>query len=504
MLKTSTVALLLVGLLTSFVIAAVRPFSTLAATTYYVATTGNDSNPGTQAAPFKTVRKAGLVADPGDTVYVRGGTYYTDPIPLAKIGSATSRIVFKAYPGEKAILDGSQSNDANPDIFTVAGQYYDIVGFEIRWAKRIGVNLWGSKHIRVLNNTIHDSHWGAVYSGNGAVNLHFEGNVVYNNAHNNDKFQFGHQGGWPSAVNLTGDGDVVVKNQIYENWGEGIGAYGTNHYVANNVLHDNYAADIYVNNIAQSTIENNFIYSLNKPEFHRFQASAIGIAFANESGSEPVQFNNNKIINNIVTGPRHWGLYHWNGAGGGLKNSLIAHNTVVVAGEGGVFHVDNSSHSNTTIANNIFYQLNSSQPLTDFATVAGLTFKHNLWFGGNGGSGSGGKGSGPGDVTANPQVVNANGQSAADFRVQAGSPAINAGTALTNVPKDHFGGARPQGSAPDIGAHEFGSTPTSSPAPSPVPSPCPSPSPSPSVPPSVGTVRIYLPLVASGSRSDCR
>ncbi len=45
------------------------------ATTYYVATNGSDSNPGTQASPFKSITKATSVAVSGDTVSVRGGTY---------------------------------------------------------------------------------------------------------------------------------------------------------------------------------------------------------------------------------------------------------------------------------------------------------------------------------------------------------------------------------------------------------------------------------------------
>jgi hypothetical protein len=43
--------------------------SVVSATTYYVATTGKDSNPGTINQPWATWQKAFLVAEPGDTVY---------------------------------------------------------------------------------------------------------------------------------------------------------------------------------------------------------------------------------------------------------------------------------------------------------------------------------------------------------------------------------------------------------------------------------------------------
>jgi hypothetical protein len=45
------------------------------AATYYVATTGNDSNPGTQAQPFRTIARGIAATADGDTVSVADGTY---------------------------------------------------------------------------------------------------------------------------------------------------------------------------------------------------------------------------------------------------------------------------------------------------------------------------------------------------------------------------------------------------------------------------------------------
>src|ERR1700686_2592846 len=42
---------------------------------FYVATTGNDSNPGTPAAPWRTIQHAADTARAGSTVHVRGGVY---------------------------------------------------------------------------------------------------------------------------------------------------------------------------------------------------------------------------------------------------------------------------------------------------------------------------------------------------------------------------------------------------------------------------------------------
>src|SRR4030042_2020171 len=43
--------------------------------TYYVSTSGSDSNPGTLSQPWKTIQKAANTVTQGDTVNIRGGTY---------------------------------------------------------------------------------------------------------------------------------------------------------------------------------------------------------------------------------------------------------------------------------------------------------------------------------------------------------------------------------------------------------------------------------------------
>jgi hypothetical protein len=74
------------------------------AATYCVATTGNDSNAGTEASPFRTIQKAGNTVGPGDTVIVKGGVY----AGFAKSnfqGTSGSPITFKAAAGEHVMLD---------------------------------------------------------------------------------------------------------------------------------------------------------------------------------------------------------------------------------------------------------------------------------------------------------------------------------------------------------------------------------------------------------------
>jgi hypothetical protein len=84
--------------------------------TYYVSTSGNDSNPGTQTASFKTIQKAVDVAQAGDTVRVSSGTYY-EKIVLPRSGTSSNPIVFEGTRGKNGewltIIDGSDPIPAN-------------------------------------------------------------------------------------------------------------------------------------------------------------------------------------------------------------------------------------------------------------------------------------------------------------------------------------------------------------------------------------------------------
>lgn len=85
-------------------------------TSYYVATTGSDTNVGTEAQPFKTVEKARDVIRTingnmtGDIiVYLRGGTYNIDStISFNESDSGTNgyKVIYQAYSGETPVITG--------------------------------------------------------------------------------------------------------------------------------------------------------------------------------------------------------------------------------------------------------------------------------------------------------------------------------------------------------------------------------------------------------------
>jgi alpha-N-arabinofuranosidase len=75
---------------------------------YHVSVQGDDTNNGTAQAPFKTISKAAEVAQPGDVIIVHEGTYRERITPPRGGESDKKRIVYRAVPGEKVVIKGSE------------------------------------------------------------------------------------------------------------------------------------------------------------------------------------------------------------------------------------------------------------------------------------------------------------------------------------------------------------------------------------------------------------
>ncbi len=75
---------------------------------FHVATQGNDSNSGTQAAPLGTIQGAAELAQPGDVITVHEGVYRERVNPPRGGASDAKRIVYQAATGEKVEIKGSE------------------------------------------------------------------------------------------------------------------------------------------------------------------------------------------------------------------------------------------------------------------------------------------------------------------------------------------------------------------------------------------------------------
>jgi Pel9A-like, right handed beta helix region len=172
---------------------ALAPLGARAASTYYVAPGGSDSAAGSQAAPWATLAHAQSVAAAGDTVYFRAGTYsYTagtttcssqtatiNGVVLNKSGTSGNLIHYWAYPGEVPVFDFSGIKDScRVKGFDVTGSWIHFKGLEVKGVPQNnnlnheswGIWISGSNNIFELLNTHHHMGPGLFIQG-GSNNL---------------------------------------------------------------------------------------------------------------------------------------------------------------------------------------------------------------------------------------------------------------------------------------------------------------------------------------------
>jgi hypothetical protein len=100
----------------------------------YVAPDGDDANAGTIDAPLASLQAAHDAAAPGDTIYLRGGTYTPDErTVLRKAGTADAWLTLRSYPGELPVIDGRDVPEGNIDrtstpTLVLSGQYWKVIG----------------------------------------------------------------------------------------------------------------------------------------------------------------------------------------------------------------------------------------------------------------------------------------------------------------------------------------------------------------------------------------
>jgi hypothetical protein len=224
----------LATLAVTFAMAASQKPSLAQTASYFVSTTGQDANPGTQAAPWRTIQKAARSATPGSTVNVRGGVY-SEMVDVAVSGSSTGGyITFQSFPGETAIIDGTNvaiGSGAHDVLLMQDRSYLRWKGFELRNFRTAqsgneinGISIYGtSHHIEIVGNKLHHIETNVTTQSGG--NAH--GIVVL---------------GTSSAQAIT---DVLIDgNEVYSlrtGTSESVTLNGnvTNFKITNNVVHDN-------------------------------------------------------------------------------------------------------------------------------------------------------------------------------------------------------------------------------------------------------------------------
>lgn len=308
------------------------PLSSQAAT-YYVATTGSNSNDGlSESTPFLTIDKCARLLVAGDTCLVRGGTYVeSGGVRLLASGTSSAPIALMAYPSESPVIDfQTQAVGRTVTILHSSGQtgamgYITVEGFEIKNGYD-GIKFYNIHNSVIRRNWVHDNVNQGILGIGGHHNL-FEKNIV------------SHNGAFVGCANgdLSSDGTTVCNKT------HGMYMHGDSYTIVNNLVYDNLAIGIQQNGSSTST------YSSTR---------------------------------------------HPSPAFAGASNWIIAHNTVAYESYGAGINLWGALSNNIRIENNILYenqQASSSSSaqgvfFTGVAPATGITINNNHFYA----SGSGG------------------------------------------------------------------------------------------------------------------
>jgi hypothetical protein len=202
--------------------------SSAAARDVYVAPSGSPINDGRIDRPLDlvTALSSASPAQPGDTIWLRGGTYW-GPFTSYLNGLATLPICVRQYPGERATLDGALSPTV--PTLTVLGAYAMYWGFEITNSDTNRVNGAGSRgtgldiygpHTQFINLVVHDAETGIGF-WTPAIGAELYGNIIYNNGDDGPDRGHGH------SIYVQNDTDtkLIANNILFNSFSFGIHAY---------------------------------------------------------------------------------------------------------------------------------------------------------------------------------------------------------------------------------------------------------------------------------------
>ena len=400
----------------------------LCAQSYYVATTGLDTNPGTEALPWKTVAKAASALTAGQTAFVRGGTY-NERFTFTNSGTEGKYITITAYPNETPIIDG-----------TGLGNVYL-------------VSLGSKNFIKISGLRVQNGYIGI---GSNGSNVIIENNYVYN---------FSNMGIWlTSCKNSIVKGNILDRT-VYTSWGECIAITQCEYIdVCNNEVKNGSPTNtaggegIDIMGSKHVRVFSNIVHDLPKK---------LGIYIDAYDGLDyDLQVFNNKVYNctnGIVISSEKWNdmekVWVYNNltydmlGGEGIKvvdyfntnyriKDIIIENNTMSACKG--ISIDAPNGSDFIIRNNILYNCTSTIAVP--APPTNLIIANNL--------SNSGSVSGTGAIIADPLFTD---PSAKDFSLKIGSPAIDKG-ASNNVPFDYNFKTRLVGNGIDLGAIEYGAT----------------------------------------------
>jgi parallel beta-helix repeat protein len=403
---------------------------------FYVATTGDDANPGTAAQPWRTLQHAAGRAIAGDTIIIQPGTY-AGGITHATPGAEGRPITYRATTAGQAVIDGSGS--AQDAFFISAAPWVVLDGLRIQNAARAAVRVSLSNDVTIRNIVAADNGTWGIFT-DYSDDLLIENNETYGSLAEHGIY-----------VSNSGDRPVIRNNRVHDNAAGGI---QINADPA--MLRPDLGAT--GDGITEgAVVENNVVWGNG-----RLGGAAINLASVRNS-----VFRNNLLYGNLAGGIAGWD--DGNGDAWGTRNNTFIHNTIAFdAGAGRTaINLQNGSTGNT-VRSNIFAGGGSFAIRFDTSSLAGLDSDYNVlhsldryphvaideetgaaytlsaWQTLTGGDGQ--------STAVDPCFVDRDND---DYHLSAASPARNGGDPAIVVSPDLAGLRRPQEAIPDRGAFEY-------------------------------------------------
>jgi hypothetical protein len=401
--------------------------------TYYVSTTGNDSNPGSQSLPFRTIQKAANVVNPGDVVNIQPGTY-AETVTISRSGIAGSPITFIA-PNKANFVrtSGWQAGiTISANYIIVDNLVFDSMSDNPN-ARCILISANSSNNI-VRNITISNSSAQGLVpfeTSTGSSNNLFTNNLI-KNVYNLEAVAY-----------VKGSNNIFSFNEVFN-------------YTANtSLVHPDFVQTFgcFSDDSNNIVIESNYIHDSFAQFFNIEPGNGWNGSYCPDTlnpGFHNWTFRNNIVYNLGIQGNI------------GLPNTHIYNNLFYNSSFGNGFVLAFYKYGNNSeVYNNVFINAgsltSSSKPIENSGGVS-LSISNNYVGRWDGFNYYPVLVSGPLNGSLNlidggdPKFVNIN---SLNFNLLTGSPLINTGKTLSPSFADKDGNSRPQGSAWDIGAYEY-------------------------------------------------
>jgi len=272
-----------------------------------------------------------------------------------------------------SLLFDSLNSGAGHRIMIYLGQghdYFKFVGLTIRAASWSGV--YTESNGQTFDHCDFKFNGGAAILFSNSPTAPGNGNVVTNSRvwmnilQNWPRFNNANTtGGWPAAIAWSTQSNALAEgNVVYLNGGEGLtvgnsdvaGVPSVNNEVRHNVVFDNFSVNMYVNNVQNVRLEQNFVFQHPRDESQTFDGlfeTSKGYAedwgkritpnnlnMGDEPGSSydhQAHLGNITVVNNIFVGGKFGFVDYDDGTAApnrhGLKNCTIANNTWVLGSE---------------------------------------------------------------------------------------------------------------------------------------------------------------------------